>query len=124
MRRPCVLSGDDEPGLLNLFASLVERLHCETLRANGGQAALDILAHTVPDVLILDLAMPHISGMDVLLYILPQRRLDSLSIIVLTALGFTPEMHDVGDRIERWISRPVSPNDFMQAVQGVLDRRN
>lgn len=124
MSQPRVLIVDDELGLLNLFAGLVERMNCETLRANGGQDALDILAHTVPDIMILDLAMPHISGIDVLYYVQRQRRLDSMNIIVLTALGFTPEMQDLQGRIDQWISRPVSPSTFMQAVREVIDKRH
>ncbi len=123
MSQPKVLIVDDEPGLLQLFASLVERMGYETLRANGGQAALDILMHTVPDVLVLDLAMPYISGMDVLRWLQDQRRLDTMSVVVLTALGFTPEMNTLEQRVDAWISRPVAPNDFVAAIRRVVNKR-
>jgi CheY-like chemotaxis protein len=62
---PLVLIVDDEPGLLRLFVGLVERLDCETMQAEDGAAALEILDHETPDLLILDLAMPEMSGSEV-----------------------------------------------------------
>jgi CheY-like chemotaxis protein len=67
---------DDEAGLLRLFAGLVERLGCETYRALDGETAIELLKEYTPDLLILDLAMPNVSGIDVLSFVRATPHLD------------------------------------------------
>lgn len=82
---PLVLIVDDEPGLLTLFASLVERLDCEAVVANSGLNAVGVLDQVTPDLMVLDLAMPQFSGVDVLRYARSLPRLANMRVIVLTA---------------------------------------
>jgi len=111
---------DDDEGLLRLFASLIERLGCETVEANGGAAALDVLAHSAPDLLILDLAMPGVSGMDVLYAVRMQPHLAAMKVMILTARpNIIPEVTALG--IDCWLSKPVMPADFRATVRRVLD---
>lgn len=115
-----VLVVDDEAGLLRLFASLVERLDCETLRASGGEAAIDILNCSTPDLLILDLAMPEVSGIDVLHFVRSTPRLDHMKVMILTARpNMAPELAELG--FDYWVSKPIMPHDFLEAVQGALE---
>jgi CheY-like chemotaxis protein len=116
---PTVLVVDDEPGLLRLFSGLVERLNYRTLRAPGGHEALDFLDQETPDLLILDLAMPEISGFDVLQYVRSIPRLDSMKVMILTARpNLVPEIEEMG--IDCWVAKPVMPNDFLEIVASVL----
>lgn len=116
---PLVLIVDDEPGLLRLFTGLVERLECQTIQANGGTAALDILDDLTPDLLILDLAMPEVSGYDVLQYVRSIPRLDNMKVMILTARpNMVPEVEALG--IDCWVAKPVMPNDFLTMVDEVL----
>jgi DNA-binding response OmpR family regulator len=111
---------DDDEGLLRLFASLVERLGCEVLEANGGAAALDLMVHTAPDLLILDLAMPGVSGMDVLYAVRAQPHLAAMKVMILTARpNIIPEVEALG--IDCWLSKPVMPADFRATVRRVLE---
>ncbi len=119
MSTPLVLIVDDEPGLLRLFSSLVERLNAATLQATDGVAAMDILDQTTPDLLILDLAMPDVSGFDVLQYVRSVPRLDSMKIMILTARpNLVPEVEAMG--IDCWLAKPVMPNDFLDVVHELL----
>lgn len=117
---PVVLIVDDEPGMLKLFADLVERLDCDVLRADGGASALDVLDQDTPDLLILDLAMPEVSGLDVLRYVRSVPRLSKMKVMILTARPSTiPEAETLG--IDYWITKPVLPSDFINAVARALD---
>lgn len=119
MSIPLVLIVDDEPGLLRLFAGLVERLDCEAIPASSGAEALDVLDEETPDLLILDLAMPEISGYDVLRYVRQIPRLDGMKVMILTARpNMVPEVEALG--IDCWVSKPVMPNDFLDVVDEVL----
>lgn len=121
MKDPLVLIVDDDPGMLRLFSGLVERLGCQILQARGGAAALDILDEQTPDLLILDLAMPEVSGLDVLKYVRKLPDLASMRVMILTARpNIVPEVEALG--IDAWVSKPVMPNDFLHAVEEVLFR--
>jgi len=112
---PLVLIVDDEPGLLRLFSGLVPRLNCEPVLASSGAEALDILDRETPDLLVLDLAMPQVSGIDVMRYIRQIPRLDMMRVLVLTARpSLVPEVETLG--IDAWLSKPVMPNEFLDAV--------
>jgi len=117
---PLVLIVDDEPGLLRLFVGLVERLDCETLQAKDGAAALEILEHETPDLLILDLAMPEMSGSEVLEYVRSVPRLETMKVMILTARpNLIPEIVQMG--IDYWVSKPVMPKDFVEMVAELLN---
>ena len=117
---PLVLIVDDEPGLLRLFAGLVERLECETIQARSGAVAVDILEQETPDLLILDLAMPEVSGFEVLQYVRSIPRLDVMKVMILTARpNLVPEIEALG--IDCWVSKPVMPRDFLDIVESLLN---
>lgn len=116
---PLVLIVDDEPGLLRLFSSLVERLECQTLQAASGAAAIDILDQITPDLMILDLALPEVSGYDVLQYVRRIPRLDTMKVMILTARpNLIPEVEALG--IDLWVAKPVMPRDFLALVSEAL----
>jgi CheY-like chemotaxis protein len=116
---PLVLIVDDEPGLLRLFAGLVERLDCHAISASGGGEAIELLEHETPDLLILDLAMPEISGYEVLRYVRNIPRLDVMKVMILTARpNMVPEVEALG--IDCWVSKPIMPTDFLDVVDEVL----
>lgn len=115
-----VLIVDDEPGLLQLFGTLIRRLGFQVMTADGGAEALDILAEMVPDLLILDLGMPQVSGFDVLAAVQADPELDPMRVIILTAQGPGRLPEELIPRIDEWISKPVLPNEFLETVQRVL----
>ncbi len=117
--RPLILIVDDEPGLLRLFSNLIERLNCDIIQANGGALALDILDEMTPNLLILDLAMPEVSGYDVLQYVRSIPRLDHMKVMILTARpNMVPEVEALG--IDCWVAKPVMPSDFLVIVDEIL----
>ncbi len=119
MSVPLVLVVDDEPGLLRLFTGLVRRLNCDTIAAESGVMALDILDQETPDLLILDLAMPEVSGFDVLQYVRSIPRLSAMKVMILTARpNMVVEIEGLG--IDCWVAKPVMPNDFLDIVDEIL----
>lgn len=116
---PLVLIIDDEPGLVRLFSSLIERINYTTIQADGGLAALTILDETTPNLMILDLAMPDVSGIEVLQHVRRIPRLNAMKIMILTARpNMVPEVEALG--IDSWLTKPVMPNDFLAAVRELV----
>jgi two-component system response regulator AtoC len=64
--RPQVLVVDDEPNMRRVLAALLEREPCEVLQAADGAEALKVLEDNVVHVIIADLRMPNIDGMELL----------------------------------------------------------
>ncbi len=116
---------DDERGLLELFASLVARLEYDVISVNDGAVALDILRRVTPDLLVLDLGLPGISGDDVLRYVRGEPRLAQMKVVILTARPhLISEIEPLG--IDAWYTKPIHTQDFLSMVQDVLssNRRN
>lgn len=118
---PLVLVVDNEIGLLELFSNIVERMGYRVLRADGGRTALDILEQQTPDVLVLDLAMPEITGYDVLRRVITMPHLDSMRVMVLTATSLGPPPDDLEFRIDAWVTKPVHPDEFKEVVRELAE---
>jgi len=56
---------DDDPAILEMLSTLLENSHIKTLTANDGQEGIDLAVKNLPDVIVLDLLMPKVSGFEV-----------------------------------------------------------
>jgi DNA-binding response OmpR family regulator len=61
-RRRKILAVDDDEGLLDMLALLLDREHLDLRTAYGGQAGLDVAMSWEPDLILLDLAMPDLDA--------------------------------------------------------------
>ncbi len=81
---PCVLIVDDEASNI----AILDRLFRDTYRTvstNGGQAALDLMAHETFDLVLLDIMMPSVSGLDVVKAMRKEPRTAELPVILISA---------------------------------------
>jgi CheY-like chemotaxis protein len=118
---PLVLVVENEEGLLGLFSRLVQGLGYQVLQADSGMAALEILEQQTPDLLILDLAMPEVTGFDVLRRVIEMPQLERMRVMVLTATGPGPAPDDVRFRIDEWVTKPISPDAFNATVRELTE---
>ncbi len=112
-----VLIVEDDPDLLTMFKTILRRTVRPELilTANGGDAALRVLQEQTPAVVLLDLAMPHVSGNDVIHYVLSQPRLDTSRIVVVTAVPMRLSVEGLA-RVSDVLTKPISPRDLENAV--------
>ena len=117
--RPQILLIDDEQDLLDLFGMILSRLPCQLLKAAGGQEALDILATETPTLIVLDVAMPGVTGLDVLRAVRGNPRFDRTGIMVLTAV---PIMLDRADAqlVNTILTKPITMQALDKAVRAAL----
>jgi DNA-binding NarL/FixJ family response regulator len=81
-RRPRILLADDHTMLLDAFRRLLEP-QCEIVgTANDGRALLELAASTRPDVIVLDIAMPRLNGMDACAQL--RRKMPGVRLVFLT----------------------------------------
>lgn len=82
-----ILIAEDDLFLLNALNDKLTRENYEIIKAENGEAAMEKMAKTKPDLVLLDLMMPKKSGFEVLEEIKKDKKLQSIPVIVLTNLG-------------------------------------
>lgn len=122
--RGSVLVVDDEPTIREVVARYLERAGYSTRVACDGAQALAFSAEVAPDLMILDVMMPGIDGLEVL------RRLRESSevgggvrVILLTARGReTDRIVGLKSGADDYVVKPFSPNELVARAEAVLRR--
>jgi len=119
----CVLIADDDPEMVRLLRRIV-RNHDRTLRcleARNGEEALSLLRAEHPDVVLLDLVMPGLSGQEVLRRMAEEPGLAKIPVIIVSARGHESLGSALADPI--WISRArgFRLSEIVDCVQAVLN---
>ena len=119
-RKTTILAVDDEPALLDVLEAYLRDEGFEVLRALDGRAAVDIALAERPDLVLLDLNLPVLSGLDAFREIRAQ--LD-VPVIMLTARGAEVD-RVVGLELgaDDYVSKPYSPREVVARVKTVLRR--
>ena len=86
-----VLVVDDEPANLDLLEAQLKPAGFEVLRADGGQAGIDLARSRAPNLILLDLMMPGVTGFDVVEALRAEDATRSIPIMVLTAKMLTDD---------------------------------
>ena len=118
-----ILVVDDDPTVAEVVAGYLLRAGYTVERAEDGAAALACVAATQPDLLVLDLMLPEVDGLEVCRRLRADRATRSLPIVMLTARG------DEQERIlglelgaDDYVTKPFSPRELMLRIQSVLRR--
>ena len=112
---------EDEPDTAEMFAEMMRLSGHQVLKSYGGTSAIALISHEVPDVVVLDVMMPDLSGLDVLRFIRRDPRLGDIPVIVVSAKGLPIDIKeglDAGANI--YLTKPVAFQDLNAAVRRVL----
>ena len=116
-----VLIVDDNAQNLELLQAYLEELDCETVAAYDGAEALDLVAKSPPDLLLLDIMMPKMSGFEVCLRLKSDPKTSAIPIIMVTALN---EFGDIERAVESgtddFVSKPVNKLELVVRVKTML----
>jgi CheY-like chemotaxis protein len=82
-----ILVVDDDPDCCNMLAKLLATVGETALCVTGGQLALDSLQRCIPKLVILDLMMPDVGGLEVLRHIRSNRTTAHLPVVIFSAMG-------------------------------------
>ncbi len=85
MNQPLALIVEDEKDLSDIFAEALQHANFVTEVAQDGQIAVNRLREIVPDLVLLDLHLPHVAGTEILKIIRGDVRLAQTQVIVVTA---------------------------------------
>ena len=120
-----VLAVDDEPDSLNLLRSVLENAGATVTIAASGAAALEMLRGECPDVLLADIGMPHMDGLQLLRAV---RQLDeparNLPAAALTAYARSQDrITSLASGFQMHLAKPIDPAELTVAVASLASRR-
>jgi two-component system, OmpR family, response regulator ResD len=120
--RGSVLVVDDEPTIGEVVSRYLDRAGYETRVALDGASALEKVAERAPDLVVLDLMLPGVEGLEVMRRIRERDR-NHTAIILLTAKGEETD-RIVGLRLgaDDYVVKPFSPGELVARVDAVLRR--
>mgnify|MGYP006281229169 CR=1 FL=1 len=114
---------EDEPDILELVAVNLEKANYKVTKFNEGHSFLKSLQNKIPDLLILDLMLPDIDGIEICKKIKSDESLKNIAVIMLTAKS--EEVDKVlGLEIgaDDYVTKPFSPRELVARVKAVLRR--
>jgi len=118
--RERILVVDDEASIRHLVGAYLRKEGFEVDQAGDGEGALERFRRMTPDLVVLDLRLPGIDGLDVLREI---RRSSSVYVIVLTARSEeTDKLIGLELGADDYITKPFSPRELVARVRAVLRR--
>jgi DNA-binding response OmpR family regulator len=119
-KKTTIVIADDDLHVLRLVERNVEFEGYEVHAASDGEQALELIVHHVPDVVILDVMMPHMDGFTVCQRV---REFSTVPIIILTARGQDQDKIrglDLG--ADDYLTKPFSVGELLARVHAVLRR--
>lgn len=119
---PLILAVDDEPINLQVLQNLLVPQGYRVITAHNGSEALRCVAEERPDLIVLDVMMTGLSGLDVARDLRRRHRLHELPIILLTARGRTSDMlagFDAG--ANDYVVKPFAKDELLSRIRTLLE---
>lgn len=116
-----VLIADDEPNIVVSLEFLLEKDGYRVLLARDGHEALEAIQRERPDLVLLDVMLPRLSGYDVCQRIRQDPALSKLRVIMLTARGREVEVtKGLALGADAYVTKPFSTRDLLEQVRRQL----
>ena len=116
-----ILVVEDDPASLRLTQYILEHGGYEVLTAQNGLEGLKIAQNEEPDLVILDLMLPGIDGLDICYQLRTEPKTAKLPILMLSAKAREVDK-DVGRKVgvDDYITKPASPTEIINKVEALL----
>jgi two-component system cell cycle response regulator DivK len=123
-RRPLqkkVLIVEDNDLNMKLFNDLLEAHGYDTVQTNNGAEALELARRHHPNLILMDIQLPEISGLEVTRWIKQDNELRGIPIVAVTAFAMKGDEEKIRDGgCEAYIAKPISVASFLQTVERLL----
>ena len=124
VRERCkIMIVDDEPTVINVVCKHLKDAGCQNLiTTTDSTRALEIIKREQPDVILLDIMMPHISGLELLESMRSDDRLRDIPVLILTvASDANTRQQALELGAADFLTKPVERNELLKAVASFLD---
>ena len=117
-----ILIVEDNELNMKLFHDLLEVHGYTTLQTRDGREALDLAREHRPDLILMDIQLPEVSGLEVTKWIKEDEDLKSIPVIAITAFAMKGDEEKIRDGgCEAYIAKPISVANFLQTIEEVLN---
>ena len=120
-----VLIVEDNELNMKLFHDLLDAHGYQTLQTKDGMEALAMVRQHRPDLILMDIQLPEVSGLEVIKWIKEDDNLRSIPVVAVTAFamkGDEEKMREGG--CDAYIAKPISVGKFIETVKHFLDVKN
>lgn len=123
MKPATVLLADDDAHITFIVARKLDMAGFTVFMASDGEEALEMARDLKPDIVVTDLQMPHMSGLELCKAMRKSTETAEIPVIMLTARGYVLEDDQVAEtNIRRIMSKPFSAREVLAEICSILDR--
>jgi two-component system cell cycle response regulator DivK len=116
-----VMIVEDNELNMKLFHDLLEAHGVETIQARDGKNVLALAREHKPDLILMDIQLPEVSGLDITKWLKDDDELKSIPVIAVTAFAMKGDEQKIREGgCEDYISKPISVIKFIETVQKYL----
>jgi two-component system, cell cycle response regulator DivK len=116
-----VMIVEDNELNMKLFKDLIEASGYETIRTRSGLDALDLARAHKPDLILMDIQLPEVSGLEVTKWLKEDDHLHHIPIIAVTAFAMKGDEERIRQGgCEAYISKPISVSKFVETIKTFL----
>jgi two-component system cell cycle response regulator DivK len=116
-----ILIVEDNDLNMKLLHDLLEAQGYATLQTKDGMEALKLARQHHPDLILMDIQLPEVSGLEVTKWIKEDDDLTTIPIIAVTAFAMKGDEDKIRERgCEAYIAKPISVANFLQTVERFL----
>jgi two-component system cell cycle response regulator DivK len=117
-----VLIVEDNELNMKLFHDLLDAQGYQTLQTREGLEALTIAREERPDLILMDIQLPEISGLEVTKWLKEDEELCSIPVVAVTAFAMKGDEERIRQGgCEAYISKPISVSGFLETIRRLLD---
>lgn len=117
-----ILIVEDNELNMKLFHDLLEAHGIDTVETRDGRNVLDLARSEKPDLILMDIQLPEISGLDVTKLLKADSDLKSIPVIAVTAFAMKGDEQKIREGgCEDYISKPISITNFLETVRKHLE---
>jgi DNA-binding response OmpR family regulator len=118
-----ILIVDDEPNIVKMVESRLKASGYEVITAFDGPQCLDKVKAEIPDLVILDLMLPQMSGYDVCHTLRSDKEHKNIPIIMLTARGKADDIRAGMEKgADAYVAKPFNPTVLLGIIEGLLGK--
>lgn len=119
--KPKILIVEDDINNLELFSDIINIAGYECIYALNGEEALGIAKREKPDLILLDIQLPGLDGMEVKRFLKSSDETKDIKVIALTAYAMKGDKEMfLNEGFDGYISKPVKMKEFLEAIDNYI----
>jgi two-component system, cell cycle response regulator DivK len=122
MKKKVLIVEDNELNM-KLFDDLLGAHGYDTIKTRDGTKVLDLAREHMPDLIVMDIQLPEVSGLEVTQWLKKDNDLKKIPVVAVTAFAMKGDEEKIRQGgCEDYVSKPISILDFMKVIQKHLEK--